>query len=318
MDDINHLPISCYVVDFESLDNFFAEKNYDYIWHHSSVNKWFKELYLAKKYGIPHRILHSHMSYFESCSMVRYLKSVIRKWKNSCLATEYWSCSEVSKKLFFPTKRSQVKLLPNAISVDVYRHNIDERVVLRSRFSDSDIVIGHIARLSKQKNQCFLIAVFEAIYKVLPKAHLMIVGGGPDEAKLRQLVYQKGLESHVHFMGWQSNPSPYYNAFDLFLLPSLYEGLPLSVLEAQANGLPVLISQEASDKHLNITGLVNELSLSSSIEQWANQVVAILTQKPNRLDEQISRLFWEHQFTVSENGPRLENYFLNRSDNPFI
>lgn len=120
-------------------------------------------------------------------------------------------------------------------------------------------------------------------------------------------------------MGWEPNPSRYYNAFDLFLLPSLHEGLPLSVLEAQANGLPVLMSKEATDPHLNLTGLVNEVSLTANLEEWVNSVMTILEKPYDRCNHHgISQSFAKHHFNIADNAVRLENYFLTRSDNPFI
>lgn len=320
MDDIKHLPVSCYVVDFEALDNFFAKKSYDYIWHHSSVNKRFRELELAKQYGIPNRILHSHMSHSEKGGLYHRLRGFIRKWRTSHLVTEYWSCSDISKKLFLKSKYTSTKILPNAIPLKCYCYDEQERVSLRRRyqFSDLDFVIGHIARLCKQKNQGFLISVFERVHDLIPNAHLLIVGAGPDEVNLRQIVAQKGLEHCVHFMGWQPKPARYYNAFDLFLLPSLYEGLPLSVLEAQMNGLPILVSTEACDIHLNITGLVDHLSLKEDLDKWANSIVSLLFKRVSRHDPGLEQSFMEQHFDVLDNAKRLEVYFLSGTGKPFI
>lgn len=318
LDEIKHLPIACHVVAFDALETFFVGNDYDYIWHHSSLNKRFKELELAKQYGIPRRILHSHMSRPEASSIKQHLRALLRKFRTSCLVTDYWSCSEISKMLFLKSKHAATKILPNAIPLAAYRYNDHERTVLRRHFSESDLVIGHIARLCDQKNQAFLISVFEGVHALIPNAHLVIVGAGPDEAKLRQLVAQKGLADYVHFMGWQAQPARYYNAFDMFLLPSLHEGLPLSVLEAQVNGLPVLISTEACDSHLNITGLVHHLSLKDNLDKWATGVVELLAQKVNRCAPALEKSFSNRHFDVADHAKHLEDYFLTGSGNPFI
>lgn len=318
MEEIQHLPISCVVVSFEELESVFQSQKYDYIWHHSSVNKVIRELKLAKKYGVPHRILHSHMSKQESTQYFAKLKSYIKKKLTSQWVSEYWSCSEVSKLLFLKPYQERAKILPNAIDIEKYSVDECQRQKLRQGFLEDEMIIGHIARMSEQKNQVFLLEVFEQLHKSLPKTRLVMIGAGPKKEEIYDLIKQKKLEESITIIGWDFNPAQYYAIFDLFLLPSLYEGLPLTVLEAQASGIYTLMSLESFDKHLNITGLVHTLPLSESLEGWAAKITDLLLSSTRKDERVIEAAFSAHQFIARENAKKLEGYFLTGLENPFV
>lgn len=139
------------------------------------------------------------------------------------------------------------------------------------------LVIGHIGRFMKQKNHDFIIDVFDKIKKLWPEARLLLVGDGPLFDEIKEKVNSLGLEDSVVFTGVKQNAYDYYNAMDVFVLPSLYEGFGIVLIEAQANGLPCVASTEVPEE-VNIANQVDFLELSDSVESWASHIVNLDTE----------------------------------------
>lgn len=164
---------------------------------------------------------------------------------------------------------NEVHFLHNAIDLNLYKFDVNERNRIRKEFKIEDkIVYGHVGRLTKQKNHAFLLDVFDAIHKRNTDCVLMLVGTGELENDIKTLVKDKDLESSVIFTGVRSDVPSFLSAFDEFIFPSFYEGMPNTIIEAQANGLTCVIS-ESITKQANITGLVRYVSLMESAETWA-------------------------------------------------
>ena len=139
-------------------------------------------------------------------------------------------------------------VLPNAIDPERFKFSESARREIRAKYgiADDDFVVGHVGRFYPQKNHEFLIDVFSEVRLQKPNAKLLLLGDGPLQEKIRQKVETLGLAESVVFAGLQKNPAPFYSAMDVFAFPSLWEGLPLTLVEAQYSGLPCVVSENVT------------------------------------------------------------------------
>lgn len=196
---------------------------------------------------------------------ILYGKYVNVKIAPSDLAAEY----TFGKKAY---ESGAVNILHNAIDIDQYGFNADTRCRIRSEFglSDDTTIVGHVGRFMTQKNHAFLLEVFSEYLKINGKSILMLVGGGELESAIKQKASELGISDKIIFTGVRSDVSALLSAMDVFVFPSLYEGMPNTVIEAQATGLPCLISDTIT-READITGLVHYLPLGDA-GVWANYI----------------------------------------------
>ena len=230
------------------LEKAFRENQYRIVHSHmNSLNC--PVLLVAKNSGVPVRISHCH-----STGSIReggrdIAKGILRH-TGSLYATHLMACGEEAGRWLFGSKafdKGLVTILPNAIDVERYAFNQESRQRLRTELGIQDkFVIGHVGRFMKQKNHEFLIRVFSEVRKLRPDAVLMLVGDGELRPSIEKMVQNLGLSGAVLLLGNRSDTADLYSAMDLFVLPSLYEGLPVVGIEAQAAGLPCLFSDHIS------------------------------------------------------------------------
>lgn len=170
-------------------------------------------------------------------------------------------------------QKGEVKILRNALDLDVYMYDSEERKRIRKEFGvkDSDILCGHVGRFSAQKNHIFLIDIFSALCKKRSNYKLLLVGRGELEEQIRKKCAQEGLSDRVIFAGVRSDIPAVLSAMDVFVFPSLYEGMPNTVIEAQASGLSCLISDSIT-KEANVINLVEYMSLKRAASEWADKL----------------------------------------------
>ncbi len=172
-------------------------------------------------------------------------------------------------------KSGAVNILNNAVDINVFHYDEGGRNRIRTEFGISENVklFGHIGRFMEQKNHVFLLKIFKSIIRENPEAMLMLVGIGPLEEKIKGQIAELELEDKVIFTGVRTDIPQILSAMDAFILPSLYEGMPNTVIEAQACALPCVISDTITTE-ADITGLVKYASLEASPEFWAKEVIA--------------------------------------------
>jgi glycosyltransferase involved in cell wall biosynthesis len=251
----------------------FVENKYLIV--HSNMNTLsYFVLHQAKKAEVPIRIAHSHSTSNPEEHLRNMIKNILRK-RSTAYATDYLACSEVAGKWLFGEKifdTGKVKILNNGVDLEKFRFREDFRKEIRTKFAipDDTVVLGHIGRLVSQKNQSFLLDVFAQYQKLNPNSVLMILGEGPLKEELEKKAKELALENKILFVGIDEHPEKYYSAFDVFLLPSLYEGLPVVLVEAQASGLPCYVSENVS---LEAKVLPSTLYLPiHSSEDWAKVI----------------------------------------------
>lgn len=229
---------------------------------------------IAKKEGIPITIAHSR-----SAGVSGGLKGVVTKWLRKSLKykTDYClACSKEAGEAVYGKKwiqKGKVEVIPNAIAAEKYVYDENVRNDCRAELGLTDkLVIGHVGSLREPKNHTFLIQVFAKIREKRQDAVLLLLGEGALMDGVKQQVAEAGLEDSVKFLGNKADVSPYYQAMDFLVFPSLYEGLPGTVIEAQTAGLRCLISDTITDE-VRITDLVESYSLDKTAAEWADYVL---------------------------------------------
>lgn len=213
-------------------------------------------LIAAKKAGVPRRITHMHNASMPDMFVTQLFSKL--NWKK-CLSytTDRWACSKSAGVFLYGEKSFRV--IPNMVDAKACAFSAAARESIRKHYKVEDsFVIGAIGRFAAQKNYPYLISVFSEVLKRKANSVLFFVGDGQELEKCVQLTKRLGIEDRVIFAGVKENAKEYLSAFDVFVMPSIYEGLSLAILEAQFNGLPCVISDgvgEESVISLNTTVL---------------------------------------------------------------
>lgn len=254
------------------------KKGYDVVHVHGNSGTMVAEAVCARMCGVFRIIVHGHNT---TCShmWVHKILRVPMMW----MAAERLACSDKAGKWLYGNKRYTV--LNNAVDLKQFQYNPQKRKSYREEFGVKDaFVIGHSGRFHRQKNHDFLIDIFAEYLGMEPQAKLLLVGDGEELQNIRRKVRRLGLEDHVVFAGRRSDAWEIYSAMDLFLLPSLWEGLPVVMVEAQANGLPVLVSDNIT-KEAECTDRVFWFDLKKSAAEWAEKIRDIRERAYDRAEE---------------------------------
>ncbi|NGM83799.1 glycosyltransferase family 1 protein [Paenibacillus sp. 7124] len=257
---------------FGRLREFFnVHPEYRVVHSHINENSSFV-LRAAKRAGIPCRIAHSHLSDLKldlKFPFRVYAKAVMKDNPN-----RYFACSKKAGRwLFGSARESALVVMNNAINLREFAFDAGVREQVRSELQAGDrLVIGHVGRFNEQKNHTFLIDIFHSVYLRNPNALLVLVGEGYLEPAIRQKVKQLGLQDHVAFLGVRSDIPRLMQGMDLFLFPSLFEGLPVVLVEAQAAGLRCIASSSIT-RESDLTGRVRFIGLQEPADTWAREIL---------------------------------------------
>lgn len=273
-----------YIKQSKALNRFFKE-HHDYkVVHMHSSSKNFMVLKYAKKYGIEIRIAHSHNIGFQSKNRFKIWIGNIFKQPLKKYATHYFACSRLAGKWLFGN--SDVKIIHNAVDYEKFKFNEAKREELRKKLEiDNCLVIGNVGRFTNQKNHAFLVDIFKEIQEQNERAVLMLVGIGEKEQEIRNKVESLGLTQNVKFMGFCNNTNELFWCMDVFLLPSLYEGLPVVGVEAQCTGLPCFMSKDVITDEVKIAENVKFIELGKSAKDWADIILSSDLSRRNTYDE---------------------------------
>lgn len=233
----------------------------------------------AKKQNVPIRITHFHGAYPEN-HLEKMVHSFLRQ-RIRLLATDYAGCSKEAATVFFGKEimnSSKWHFIPNAIPTDSFRFSEENRLKYRKsiRISDQEILLGAVGRLTIGKNHRFLIDVLAGLKNQGIDAKIVILGDGNQRQALKTYAEQCGLENDVLLLGSVNNVSNWLSAFDYYMMPSLSEGLPISAIEAQANGLICILSDRITTD-TDLTKNVYHLPLDIGPDPW---IQLILKKKP--------------------------------------
>ncbi|MGQ7685851.1 glycosyltransferase family 1 protein [Streptococcus suis] len=251
----------------------------------------------AKNCGIPIRISHSHNTDFLTSNLLKLLLHKFSRLLIGRYATDLWACSEEAGRWLYG--KNQFQLVRNAITIKNFEFSAATRQRIRKEFDfEGKFVIGHIGKLSYQKNQSFLIDIFDKFQKINEDSILVLVGEGEDKLLLQEKANRLGLSSKVFFLGERDNVSDLLNAFDVFVFPSRFEGLGIVAIEAQTNGLYCICSTKVP-KEVNITGNVIFHNLEESVDEWVDSIRNISTRDVNS-KEKVFNAGYDIEFAARE------------------
>lgn len=229
---------------------------------------------IAKRYGIPITVAHAR-----SAGVDKGLKGIATKIlrKNLYKKADYcFACSKLAGLSVYGKRQvdaGTVKIIYNAIDAGKYVYQPEKREYMRQKLAvEGKFVLGHVGRFSAPKNHPYLIEIFAALCSIREDAVLVLLGDGPDKAAIEQKCIELGVRGKVLFMGNCRQPEDYYQAFDFFLLPSLYEGLPGALVEAQAAGLRCLVSDTVT-REAQATDLVTYMDIGKPASVWAGEIL---------------------------------------------
>lgn len=211
----------------------------------------------------------------------------------------------MEKKTF---NNGEVYVLNNAIDTKAYKYNSEIRNETRkSLHLNNKFVIGHIGRFSDPKNHSFLIKVFAEVSKIKENSTLLLVGEGPLLGRVQKLVIKYSLEDKILFLGLRTDISDLLQAMDVFVLPSLYEGLPVIAVEAQAAGLPCVVSDNVTNE-IELTNILTFESLNTTPSVWAKKVISFATNIERR---DVSREVIDAGYEIENEAKKLEELYIN-------
>ena len=258
----------------------------------------------AEQHRVPVRIAHSH-----SAGQDKNLKYPLKLWYRREIpqyATQLFACGRDAGDWMFGGAPYQI--VPNAIDAAAYVYDPGKRAPVRQQLGLADaLVIGHVGRFNPPKNHPFLLEIFAALLQTEPNAVLLLVGGGEDMPKIQARARALGIADHVRFLGVRSDVADLMQAMDVFVFPSLYEGLPVTMVEAQAAGLPCVISDKVPPECILTEGLVEIEPLSAAPEAWAQTILARRgTPRTDRHAEIAA-----HGFDITTEAGKLQEFYIH-------
>lgn len=243
--------------------------------HRSGCDGFFGLMREAKRAGVPVRILHSHNSQKGwANNPIKGVTDAFNASRLDSFANVFIACSDLAAEYLYnrcAKASAECVIRPNAVDLDAFSFNPDTRAAVRGRYgiSSDSLVIGHVGRFVAEKNQSFLVDVIRALRSEGVRAEALLLGDGPLRGEVEEKASLLDVGRYMHFAGIQGDTASHYSAMDTFCMPSLFEGLPVSCVEAQANGLPMVLSSGIS--HMaDICGYTTFLGLDAGINAWCD------------------------------------------------
>lgn len=287
----------------KAMDRFFREHHYSIVHCHldcmSSV-----PLKYAKKNGIPVRIAHSHSS--NQDKNLKYIVKNIYKRDIKNEATHLFACGYEAGRWMFNT--DDFTVMNNAIDTRKFLFDRNSGEKMRKKLNLEDkFIIGHVGRFNEPKNHKFIIEILYEMVKINRNVHLLLVGSGNLERSIREMVNNLSLNDYVTFYGPSDKVNELLQAVDVFLFPSLYEGLPVTMVEAQASGLKCFISDRVPQECI-ISDNVEMVGLDKDARIWAEKISVYSEgyDRRNMLND-----ITDHHFDIQENSKWLEEFYIN-------
>lgn len=296
-----------FIKNISEMNKIIKENKFDII--HSHLTEWACiPMILGFINNVKVRINHSHMAE-KPKGLKNKVYYAIRLWLGKVFATDYFACGKDAGIYLFGKKNidnGKVKIINNAVDVEKFSYNDTKRNVIRknNNIKDNDIIIGHVGRFFKQKNHSFLIKIFKELHDIDSNFKLYLFGDGELINEIKEEVNNYKLNNCVKFMGVRSDICDWYQAMDLFILPSLYEGLPVVGVEAQMSGLLCYFSNTITDE-IKITKNAMFIELTKTPREWANIIYKNIQDSKRILKNEI-----DDKYNITKNAKWLEKFYI--------
>lgn len=284
-------------------------KTNDYKIVHCNMNSLsFFPLLSAYFAGCKIRILHNHTT-DSSVEVIRtIIKRILRPFAK-LFANEYFACSRLAANWMYGEERvknNKITIIRNAVNVETFEFNKYKRKSIRENLNlKNNLVIGHVGRFVSSKNQKFLIEVFYEIQKMHKESILLLIGDGELRDELVKQAKEYGINEKVLFLGNRNDVAELYNAMDIFVLPSFYEGLPLVGVECQVNGLPIVCSNNIT-KEIMLSDVIKFLDLECSAMKWAKEIIGFY----NNIKRNSNLNLDFNDYNIKFEAKKLENIYF--------
>lgn len=279
-------------------------EKYDVIHVNGNSSTMLFELLTAQKSGVQVRIAHVHNTRTSYPILNKLLKNKFQKTYTCSIAVS----SQAGDWLYGAGK---YRILNNAINVQQYKFNQNIREEYRRTLGlENKFVVGHVGRLDIQKNHSFLLDIFAEIKKHEQNACLLLVGGGTLESELKEKSRRLGIEKDTIFVGMKNSASEYLQAMDVFVFPSLFEGLGIALIEAQASGLSCIAS-DVIPMETKMSTSVRYLSLELTPEKWCNVILDADVRSRSEISENACRDIRKAGYDIKTEASKLEKLYLN-------
>lgn len=295
----------------KQIEKFLKEHHYDIVHIHYTTPLRAPYLLAAKRAGVSTRIYHAHSAAVSGKSKVKmavykYYRSKIIKW-----GTDWFSCSIAAAEWIFPQEyvdNNEVKIVYNGIDTSRFKYSKEARKRIREELGIADeFVLIHTGRFIDQKNQSFVLDIFKDVKRKHAEAKLILLGTGNLLSEVEHKAEKLEIKSDVFFLGVRENVQDYLSAADCYVMPSLYEGLPVAAVEAECSGLPCVLSSNIT-KEVALTSSIKFLSLNQPIEIWTNEVLKSRNSK--RTDN--SKVVADNGYDVQTVAKWLETFYLEK------
>ena len=294
-DIVKHI-IQCYRI--------IKEGNYDVV-HCCAFGKAIPIMFIAKMQRIKVRIMHSHNSVVgEKPKQIRRNRIIFPLLISS--ANCYLACSQLAGKNTLKGKRFTV--LPNVISSDRFIYSEDARLATRGEENQEKHIVGFVGRISHQKNPFFIVDFMEIICKQDKMAICWMIGDGPLNEEVKKYIENKGLVEKVILLGTRTDLPELYSAMDVFILPSVFEGLGYTAVEAQAMGLPCFVTDEAPIE-VSYTDLVTFLPVNEGCEIWAKEILKVIYYKRDEDRKKYNSILRDSVYSDKLAGNNIEKLY---------
>lgn len=281
--------------------------NYQVVHAHIMATFHCDALLAAKAAGVPVSIAHSH-NIIDSAKITTKLFHKFYRPILLSAVTDCFACSKMAGQSLFG-KNHAFQLVHNGIDLQKFHYSNNQRKIIRDELHipEGDILVGSVGRLSSQKNYSFLLNAFSKVCKDRDNYHLVLVGDGEEKDNLENLAKSLLIEKNVIFYGTTQDVPGIMSAMDLFVLPSLFEGLVLVLVEAQAIGLPCLASSSIPNE-VNITGTINFMDLNDGYKSWGNKIIE-LAEKKSRFDN--TEKIVQSGYDINTVSNELKKYYMS-------
>ena len=291
------------------LSKVISEGNYDVVHVNSNSATALIELQIAKKYDVRKRIVHNHTSICDH----KILHNICYPWFKKSY-TDAIACSMKAGEWIF--RNQDFKILNNGIDTGRYQFSWNNRRQIREQYDipESVTVLGHLGKIYKPKNHSFLIDIFSSYHKQNLNSKLLLVGDGEMRSEIEEKIKKLELTDSVIFAGMQREPEKYLSAMDIFVFPSIWEGMPLSMIEAQASGL-LCFASDTIDEGVAVTDSVIRLNITNGVQTWINALMNADSIDRNTNSGRCIEMIRSAGYDSNANAKILEGIYKNEEEN---